>query len=430
MKKGSKQKSKRKPVIIQESVHGIVRKKVSKSALRVIKGLQEAGYEAYIVGGGVRDLMLGRWPKDFDIATDASPEEVSRVFRNCRLIGRRFRLAHVYFGPEIIEVATFRGEATVHEHRHYGKHGALVRDNVYGSIEDDAWRRDFTINALFYDPAAGTVFDYVDGLRDLADRKIKMIGKPDIRLREDPVRMLRALRIGGKLDLSIDPEIRASIDQYKSLLTTVPPARLFEEVVKIYRSGRTADIFSLLRDYGLFQIMFPSIAACLMGEEKKMCEAFLFEVFRNADERITHGKTLSPAFLFAALLWWPLQRSIKQFEETGLTSHEAFIAASEKVLRDQNRQIAVSKRLGSLIRETWFTQFQLFSPRRRQAYRLLLHPRFRAAYDFFKLRAEVENDLKPMAEWWTKFKNAKPIESEKLIQKLYEERSREKIKKR
>ena len=288
------------PLIVPRSEHNISRANISENALKVLYRLKQAGYQAYLVGGGVRDLLLGREPKDFDVATDASPEEVKRVFRNCRLIGRRFRLAHVYFGREIVEVATFRSVGEViGKGERQTSNGMLVRDNVYGTIEEDALRRDFTVNALYYNIEDFSVLDYADGLKDLESGTLRLLGDPDVRYREDPVRMLRAVRFAAKLGFMLAPSCEEPLFTSGHLLESVPAARLFDEVVKLFMGGTSVQAFEKLRHYDLFARLFPETDEALSHEDQDFPVTFVLRGLENTDQRISVGKPVTPAFLFA-----------------------------------------------------------------------------------------------------------------------------------
>ncbi len=397
----------REPVIIPRSEHGVSRANISDRALKVLYRLRQAGYQSYLVGGGVRDLLLGREPKDFDIATDAHPEEVKALFRNCRLIGRRFRLAHVHFGREIIEVATFRAQ---HDGNHgdarHSEEGRILRDNVYGSIDDDVWRRDFTINALYYNIDDFTIVDYVGGFEDLQAGRVRFVGDPETRYREDPVRMLRAVRFAAKLGFTIDPATARPIPGMAPLLGEVPSARLYEEVLKLLHGGCALETYEQLRHFGLFAQLFPEVEEALGEEDQGYPRLLLARALENTDARLATGKPVNPAFLFAALLWEPRQRLEQQLLERGLPPQEAGQSAAAEVIGRQARTVAIPRRLTQMMREIWELQPRLLRPRPAQARRLLENPRFRAAYDFLLLRAEVHQELRAMAEWWTEFQQA------------------------
>lgn len=402
-----------KPHIIPRAEHPISRASISSNALKVLYRLRSAGYRACLVGGGVRDLLLGREPKDFDIATDAHPEQVYRLFRNCRLVGRRFRLAHVQFGDEIIEVATFRstytpddGEDGEGQAPTVDESGRILSDNVYGSIEDDAWRRDFTINALYYDIEDFSVIDYANGMADLQQGIIRLIGEPEQRYREDPVRMLRALRFAAKLGFRLDAEAEAPLRRLAGLLADIPPARLFDEVLKLFMAGQAESTFELLRRYRLFGQLFPATEHCLAYQQQHYPRTLLVRALRNTDERIADGKPVAPYFLYAALLWEPVHARWVHYVSLGTDEYSALEQAAEEVLAEQIRHTAIPKRISQPMREIWLLQPRFAQTAAKRALRLLTHPRFRAAYDFFCLRAELDPQLAELARWWTQLQNS------------------------
>ena len=366
--------------------------------------LKAAGYESYLVGGGVRDLLLGREPKDFDVATNATPEEVKALFRNCRLIGRRFRLAHVHFGREIIEVATFRGSHDGNGSEGAAEDGMILRDNVYGTLEEDAWRRDFTINSLYYDIRDFSVVDYTGGLEDLEAGLLRVIGDAEQRYREDPVRMLRAIRFAAKLGFRIHPDSEAPIFELGETLEAVPPARLYEEVLKLFLTGHGVASFELLRHYDLFRHLFPLTDACLAEEEDGFPHQLVLRGLENTDARVAEGKPVTPAFLFAVLLWEPVHARAEALRAEGMSEIQALQVAGDTVIAQSIRHVALPKRFSLQSREIWVMQARL--PRRngKRAARLLAMPRFRAAYDFLLLRAENGDEaLQELAQWWTDF---------------------------
>ncbi len=355
-----------------------------------------------MVGGGVRDLLLGREPKDFDVATDATPEDVKQVFRNCRLIGRRFRLAHVHFGREIIEVATFRGmhEATSDQGQQDSENGMLLRDNVYGTIEEDAMRRDFTINALYYNIGDFSVVDYADGLKDLQAGVLRLLGDPEQRYREDPVRMLRAVRFAAKLGFIINPACEKPLFESGDLLDGVPSARLFDEVLKLFLGGTALHAFEKLRHFDLFRHLFPETDESLSHEEQGFPITFVIRGLKNTDARVRADKPVTPAFLFAVFLWEPVRQRVQQLEAEGESRHDAMMEAGRDVIGRQVSRVSIPKRFTLQMREIWNMQHRL-EQRGKRAVRLLEHPRFRAAYDFLLLRAESGETELALAQWWT-----------------------------
>ena len=399
------------PLIIPRSEHVISRSKISPNALKVLYRLRAAGFRGCLVGGGVRDLLLGREPKDFDVATDAHPEEVYRLFRNCRLIGRRFRLAHVQYGSEIIEVATFRAQTPADDEDGAGAGGGVVTDaegrilsdNVYGTIEDDAWRRDFTVNALYYDVADFSVLDYVGGMDDLKAGVIRLIGDPEQRYREDPVRMLRAIRFAAKLGMRLHADTEAPIHTLGHLLRDIPPARLFDEVLKLFMAGSGVQTFELLRLHGLFRHLFPATDRCLSRELNGFPRTLLVRALASTDERVAADKSVTPAFLYAALLWEPVRSRYRLLHDGAASPLEAMQRAADECIERQLGHTALPRRYALPMREIWQLQprFEDLNPRR--AARLAAHPRFRAAYDFLLLRAESGEPVSDLAGWWTRW---------------------------
>ena len=386
--------------IIPRADHGISRKQISPNALRVLYRLHEAGFGAYLVGGAVRDLLIGGAPKDFDVATSATPEEVRGLFRNCRLIGRRFRLAHVVYGPEIIEVATFRAAADDGSGDREVDNGVLVRDNVYGTIEDDAVRRDFTANALYYAIEDFSVRDFVGGYEDVMARRLRLIGDPEARYTEDPVRMLRAVRLAAKLGFEIAPEAAAPIPRMAHLLVDASSARLFDESLKMFMSGHGVESLLGLERTGLLPALFPDTAAALAADGSGQCRALMLEGLRNTDARVREDKPVTPAFLFAALLWPAYAQELARLLEEG---HELAVAeqrAADRVTLRQTERIAIPRRFSVPMHEIWFLQSRFPLRQRKRVFRLRQHPRFKAAYDFLELRAAVVPELAPERDWW------------------------------
>ncbi len=389
----------RQVTLIPRDQHPISRKQISTSALRVLYRLHEEGYAAFLVGGAVRDALAGIAPKDFDIATDATPEQVRGLFRNCRLIGRRFRLAHVVFGREIIEVATFRGQSDDGTgDRQVHQDGRVIRDNVYGTIEEDAARRDFTANALYYNIADFSIHDYVGGFEDVRARRLRLIGSPDDRYREDPVRMLRAARLAAKLQFDISPETAEPIPRLASLLTQAAPARLFDECLKLFLSGHAVRSFEGLERMGLLAVLLPDTAKALKSNSNGSLKAMLLRGLAQTDERVARGDSVSPAFLFSLLLWPAWCRTKAQLEANGMHAAEAQQRAADKVTLQQVHLIAIPRRFSMPMQEIWLLQSR-FSQRKRVG-RLVAHPRFRAAYDFFKLRADTGASHAEDAAFW------------------------------
>ncbi|MGS2719194.1 polynucleotide adenylyltransferase PcnB [Paraglaciecola aestuariivivens] len=409
------------------SEHSVSRSSMSENALKVLYRLHNSGYQAYLVGGCVRDALLGKEPKDFDVTTDATPEQVKALFRNCRLIGRRFRLAHIVFGREIIEVATFRGhhENNQDEQSKVSKQsdkGQLLRDNVFGSIEEDAQRRDFTINAMYYNIADYSISDFAGGMQAIKNKEIALIGDPETRYREDPVRMLRAVRFAAKLNMQIAPKSAEPIKALAPLLANIPPARLFEEVLKLFLSGQGLVTYKLLAEYHLFEPLFPQLAPLLQQPDSRESR-FVEQVLTNTDNRINTGQRVTPAFIFAAFMWYPLEERCQQLMvEGGLNYFDAFNLALNDVLHRQIQRIMIPKRFTAPIREIWQLQNRLPKRYGRRAYQLLEHPKFRAAYDFLLLRGQIEGgELFELAEWWTDFQEASEDQRKNMLQKLREQ---------
>ncbi|MDE2305310.1 MAG: polynucleotide adenylyltransferase PcnB [Gammaproteobacteria bacterium] len=406
------------PVVIPRAAHTISRSEISPNALKVLYRLKEAGYQAFLVGGAVRDLLLGVRPKDFDVATNALPEEVRALFRNCRLIGRRFRLAHVHFGSEIIEVATFRAAAAPEredaldpeaepgapvddEDRAIDTRGRILRDNVYGTIAEDVWRRDFAANALYYNIEDFSVWDFVGGVADIEARRLRMIGDPDARYREDPVRMLRAVRFAAKLDFSIDPPSEEPIRRLAHLLDGVPAARLFDETLKLFLSGYGARSYLLLRRYGLFEHMFPLAAAAFSRPPYAYAEQMLDQGLRNTDERIAADKAVTPTFLFALLLWGAVLREMNERNAGPAPDVAQLLDACDAVLKAQQSRVSIPRRFSVPMRELLMLQPRFNRRTGVKSLGLLHHPRFRAAYDFLMLRVQVGAADREIADWWT-----------------------------
>jgi poly(A) polymerase len=409
------------PRVYSRSEHGISRARISANALKVLYRLNKAGYQACLVGGCVRDLLLGREPKDFDVVTDAHPEEIRAVFRNCRLIGRRFRLAHVHFGSEVVEVATFRGAGVEDDrdaHDRVLADGRILRDNVYGTIEEDVWRRDFTVNALYYNIRDFSVVDYVGGMVDHQAGTLRLIGDPERRYREDPVRMLRAVRFATKLGFVLHESCAKPLSRLAGLLEGIPAARLFEEVLKLFLAGYAVQNFEQLRHYGLFQPLFPLTEECLSIQRDAYPPVFLIKALENTDARLAENKPVAPYFLFAALLWEPVRIRAERYIAEGQNEIMAYQEASSEVIEQQVRQVAVPRSITMPMREVWLLQPRFASRAGARPFRLLSHPRFRAAYDFLLLRAESGGVERELADWWTRFQEADESERKTMIQSL------------
>ncbi|UNK50244.1 polynucleotide adenylyltransferase PcnB [Lysobacter sp. S4-A87] len=386
---------------IPRDQHNVSRRDISPNALRVLYRLREGGFDAFLVGGAVRDLLIGGHPKDFDVATNATPEEVKGLFRNCRLIGRRFRLAHVVYGREIIEVATFRantddgsGDRELHEG------GRLLRDNVYGTIEDDAVRRDFTANALYYAIEDFSVRDYVGGFEDVRNRLMRLIGDPETRYREDPVRMLRAVRLAAKLDFEIEPATAAPIPVLAPLLRESAPARLFEECLKLFLSGNAVKSFLGLERHGLLPALLPETAAALKSNRSGALRKMVLEGLKNTDARVANDEPVSPAFLFALLLWPAYCRALMALQAQGMHTAEAQRRAADRVTVHQLETIALPRRFSLPMQEIWLLQSRFSLRQRKRVFRTLAHPRFRAAFDFLGLRLTASDEHAEDVAFW------------------------------
>lgn len=398
--------------VIPFALHGVPREQISYGAKRVTDGLQAAGYQAYVVGGAVRDLLLNKTPKDFDVATDATPEEVKRVFRRSRIIGRRFRLVHVMFGEELVEVATFRCMIET-EDAQTDEHGRLLRDNEFGDQEQDAARRDFTANALFYDPTTQEIYDYHRGYQDTRDGVLRIIGDPLVRYREDPVRMLRAVRLSAKLGIHLDAATAAPIAQMKSLLDNVPEARMLDEVLKMLLSGHSVECIQQLRKMELHHGLLPLLDVIM---DQPVGEKFIMLALKNTDERLSQDKSVSPAFLFAALLWHEVLSVWNQMVKQGERPVGAMHIAMDEVLARQKKKLAIPHRHDAVMKEIWLLQQRFEQRSGQRPYRLLEQPRFRAGFDFLLLRCasnEVDNEL---GLWWDEFQDASEARRQEMLQ--------------
>jgi poly(A) polymerase len=401
--------------IVPRSDHNISRANISSSALKVLYRLRSAGFDAFLVGGGVRDLLLDRHPKDFDVVTNADPDQIQELFRNCRLIGRRFRLAHVRFGRDVIEVATFRaaGAEPDDDDRAHSDSGRILRDNVYGTIDEDVWRRDFTVNALYYNIADFSVWDYVGGLADVRARTLRLIGNPETRYREDPVRMLRAVRFAAKLDFQFSPEAAAPIASLGRLLRDVPPARLFDELLKLFHAGHAVRSFELLLEYDLFRYLFEDTNALLETEERAKLVEFIRTGLASTDARIRADKPVTPMFLYAVLLWFPIRALADRLQKEGWSESHAVVEASNRIVAGQ--QTSFPRRFSSPMKELLAMQWRFEQRQGARAARLLQHKRFRAAYDFLLLRARCGEVAQELVDWWTEIQQLPPAEQQKLM---------------
>ena len=434
------------PLILPLDQHGIRRERVHGCALKTTRALREAGYDAFVVGGAVRDLLLDREPKDFDVATNATPEQVRRVFRRSRIIGRRFQIVHVYCGPDVIEVTTFRAATPPPEDlepdedeggrpnhdpnrtRVTADDGMLLRDNIFGNQEEDAARRDFSVNALYYDPDKQEVWDWHNGVADAPKKVLRMIGSPEQRFREDPVRMLRAARFAAKLDFHIDPATRAPIASLAPMLARIPAARLYDEMMKLLLSGHAERGVRQLRAEGLHHGVLPMLDAILddPGRQK-----FLHAALHDTDERVRKGHSASPAFMLACLLWFDFQAELAANKQAGMHDQPAQFEAMDTVLERQRGALAFPRRFDGMIKEIWSLQHRLTQRSGARPFRLLSHPRFRAGYDFLLIRAQAANAEAELADWWTRFQDADESErSEMLVRPGAEEGAKRKRRRR
>ncbi|MCP9338432.1 polynucleotide adenylyltransferase PcnB [Stutzerimonas xanthomarina] len=413
----------RTPEILSSRQHSLHRNDLSRHAVSVVERLQHAGYEAYVVGGCVRDLLLDLEPKDYDVATSATPEQVRAEFRNARVIGRRFKLVHVHFGREIIEVATFRAnhpEQDDDEANHLASRnesGRILRDNIYGTLEDDAQRRDFTINALYYDPSSERILDHTHGVHDIRNRLIRLIGDPEQRYQEDPVRMLRAVRFAAKLDFEIEKHSAEPIADLAELLNDVPSARLFDEIIKLFLSGKAERTFDLLLEYDLFAPLFPASADAL-EDNPEYAGTLIRNALANTDLRIAQGKPVTPAFLFAAMLWPALPMRVAELQARGLPPIPAMQEAAHDLIWEQCQRTAIPKRFTMPMREIWDMQERLPRRQGRRADQLLENPRFRAGYDFLLLRESAGEKTDGLGDWWTEYQEASESERRNMIRGL------------
>ena len=394
--------------------HQIDESKICEHAKFIVRTLLDAGYEAYLVGGCVRDLLLGITPKDFDVATSAHPAEICDLFDNSRLIGRRFQIVHVYYRREYIEVSTFRALIKPSNSKSSTEftNGRIVRDNTFGSIEEDAVRRDFTVNAMYYDLENSTVLDYCNGLQDIADKCLRMIGPAEDRYREDPVRILRALRFRAKLNLEIEAETAAPIISMGHLIQEVSPARLFDEAIKLFHSGYAVQCFHELEQHQMLEKLFPLTHDSLKNDQA--FRTFVYAALENTDARIASGKSVNPAFIFAVFLWKSYLQLLAQYEDQGIHLSEGAWEAGRNTVLQQSARISIPKRFSITICEIWKLQNRFMRKRGRKVFQFMQHPRFRAAYDFMCLRAQAGELDTSECQWWTTLQAAPPNEQRKM----------------
>tara|TARA_B100000686_G_scaffold335400_1_gene403952 strand:- start:2913 stop:4211 length:1299 start_codon:yes stop_codon:yes gene_type:complete len=404
--------------VIPNTKHSLFRNDISHCAIKVTLALQEAGYSAFIVGGAVRDLLLGLKPKDFDVATNAKPEEIRAIFHRSRIIGRRFRLVHVMCGSDTVEVSTFRGGSFVNKNNQSRKnenadeHGRILRDNVFGSQEEDVKRRDFTINALFYDPDKEEIWDYLCGYSDIQSKILRIIGEPVQRYREDPIRILRAVRLSSKLDMQIDNVTAKPLGDLAPLLQNVPTSRLFDEILKILLSGHAEACVKDLRARGLYHGLLPVLG---MDSTESAGACFISLVLKSTDERIKQNKSVSPSFLFASLLWHGVLLIWNNHMAEGKKTIPALHMAIKDMIGEQEKRLAIPRRYDSVMQEIWAMQPRFFGRAGRRPFRLLEHPRFRAAYDFMLFRCESGEIDMELGNWWKEFQHAKPLDRENML---------------
>ncbi len=408
------------PQSIARSKHRISRKDISVNALNVLYRLHKAGYEAYLVGGGVRDLLLGRKPKDFDVVSNARPEQIRKLFSNSRSIGRRFKLIHVFYRDEVIEVSTFRGSTAPGEQK---SDVVLHDDNCYGTLEEDVWRRDFTVNALYYNIADFSLMDYTDGLNDIKQKIIKMIGDPERRFQEDPVRMLRAIRFSAKLNFSIQAEIEQLFQSSLPLLKNVSPSRLFDEVLKLFFAGNAQDSYHKLQDYGFLEILFPQLVEALQGPKVEQYKALIEEAMLATDQRYANNQSLNPGFLLSVLLWPSLQKLIHEHPDRRKKTFQVLHYSIGEVLDTQSKSLNTPKRLLAMMRDVWMLQYHLKSRRGKRVYRTLQHRYYRAALDFLMLRAKVGEPVQDLVEWWQTFQLSNEAQQQEMLKSLSKNKS-------
>lgn len=405
------------PNIIDQKTHKIASEQLNNDVISVVKKLKKAGFLGYIVGGGVRDLLLGYKPKDFDIATDAKPEQVRKIFKNSRIIGRRFRLVHIYFGREIIEVATFRSNPSAEQVAnndinadHATLDGRIIRDNVYGTIEEDAWRRDFSINALYYDPIDGVIVDYCNGFEDLNSHSLRILGNPETRYREDPVRLLRALRFSAKIDFKIERKTLAPIKNQEicDLLDDIPRSRLFEEYNKLFLYGHAEKTFYLLKEYNLLHKLFPLTATQELEDIYPQHISFLHAVLQSTDNRFDAELPINPAFLIAAFLWHPLQLEHQNLTGGRSKNNKEYIwrQAAHKTIKKQNLYLSIPKRFTKVMEDIWYLQRLFNKTNYRSIEKAANHPKFRAGFDFLNIRSTIEPVNEHLLKWWQKFERS------------------------
>lgn len=403
--------------VIPRNQHTVSKTDISPNALNVLNKINKAGFQAYLVGGSIRDLLLGKIPKDFDIATDATPNQVRNLFRNSCIIGRRFKLVHIMFHREIIEVATFRGSESHEDLHKTNEKGMVIRDNVYGTVDEDAWRRDFTVNSLYYNIRDSSIIDFTGGFKDLHSRILRILGSASQRYQEDPVRMLRAIRFTAKLHFELCPETASPMQELNHLITHVSSSRLFDEITKLYHCGEAIRVQDLMIQYGLFQLLFKQTHVLM--DSSFPVNAFLIAALESTDSRLKENKPVTPAFLIAVFLWFPLQACAQRLQtEEEIPPLPALEQAMSIVLMEQSKVVLVPKRFGQVIREIWLLQFRFDKRQGQRAFNLISHPRFRAAYDFLALRALSGDASIELADWWTQFQEVDEDKRMEMVKAL------------
>lgn len=409
-------------LVVQSQDHPIQPQAICPKALQVVRVLQENNFEAYLVGGCIRDLLLGLKPKDFDVATNARPHEIKPLFKRSRIVGRRFQIVHVQFGRDIIEVTTFRSNSnhqdqTTRKNRHIQQSasGLLTRDNVFGSIKDDAHRRDLTVNALYFDPISSTIYDFCEGLKDLDKKTIRIIGEPTVRYQEDPVRLLRVVRFTAKLGFDIEPKTVKPITKMAHTLSQVSAPRMFDETLKLFMNGQGLAVFKLLNEFGLFAVILPQTHR-LIEQGNPLALRLIEQAFENTDLRIQRNQRVTPAFIYAALLWPAVQQLTARLESRGQSPSMAMSKAANEIISNQIPITAIPRRFTIAMREIWSLQLSLPKRTGQRAKRLSEHPRFRAAYDFVLLREQAGENLNGLGDWWTKYQQVNENEQQKMVQ--------------
>jgi len=386
---------------------------ISANALKVLSALEKSGFVAYLVGGSVRDLLVNKLPKDFDIATNASPDQVRKIFRNSRIIGRRFQIVHVFYRQEIIEVSTFR--AQVSEPIMAADQHKKMTNNIFGTVEEDAWRRDFTVNALYYHNQKSLVIDYTGGMKDLQKKLIRIIGDPAQRFHEDPVRLLRAIRLAAKLQFQIHQETEIQLRQLPALLQHVAKSRLFDEVLKLFFTGHADFTFAKLCEYNYFSALFPQTAAAVANDIDGKHLKFIELSMSETDRRYQEQSSLNPGFLFAVLLWPAVQKILDETKDKKF--HQAIRYAIDEVLKKQTEVLVIPHRLVAMMRSIWILQYYLIQPRRQRINRTFFHRFFRAGLDFLALRIKIGEPHQAVFKWWEEFRDADAEQRQQLLKK-------------